>query len=487
MYVHTHWAYNHPYAARTWTVSDWEGYINGLAGLGYNFLMVWPQLDSMPARPTASDRHFLNTIARAIDIAHERYAMKVAVTVAPNTIGNEQAVRFPFASRPYFVCEHKVNPKDRAEVGTFLAARGEQFAPIANADALAVIDSDPGGYVGSTNDEFVTLMKGQIEAFRSHNPSGELIYWMLAGWESYCRFWEAQQRPDGERLEMWDDWQGNDFDETLQLVDENIEEPWWVFAWLPAHLQALRKLDFADRAMAFPYGVIEGEPSFPLTNCGIPGLAEALSAPDIRDCPRGMMANAQTHCLQLPHSYLFAHFARGGTTADVDLAAFAEDVLPGCGETVAKAWQAVAKDDPERRRAAAEALRAVEPPEHPAGRLSGLLFGDARRFLDDLSMNLEVRAGLDDLKHALDADTNVLQALRSALRALRPYQQRVGFVDAYGGPLYEAFNAQLARLGSTDLDAVLKQFSDWRDPTVRNGLALRLLDAVEVYCREGGK
>ena len=30
MYIHAGWPYNHPYAARTWTVEDWRAYADGL-------------------------------------------------------------------------------------------------------------------------------------------------------------------------------------------------------------------------------------------------------------------------------------------------------------------------------------------------------------------------------------------------------------------------------------------------------------------------
>ena len=39
MYVHQHWPYNRPYAARTWTIEDWRGYADGLTKLAGNF---WP-------------------------------------------------------------------------------------------------------------------------------------------------------------------------------------------------------------------------------------------------------------------------------------------------------------------------------------------------------------------------------------------------------------------------------------------------------------
>ena len=53
MYVHTHWGYSHPYCACSWTPADWEGYLAGLARLGSDFVMVWPQLDCMPPEPNA--------------------------------------------------------------------------------------------------------------------------------------------------------------------------------------------------------------------------------------------------------------------------------------------------------------------------------------------------------------------------------------------------------------------------------------------------
>jgi hypothetical protein len=68
------------------------------------------------------------------------------------------------------------------------------------------------------------------------------------------------------------------------------------------------------------------------------------------------------------------------------------------------------------------------------------------------------------------------------LADLRPYQQRLGFVDAYGGPLYAALNQQVARLGDPEIDAVLAQFDDWRDPAARHGILPRLLEAVEACC-----
>lgn len=480
MYVHTHWAYNHPYAARTWTLEDWVGYLDGITRLGYDLLMVWPQLDCMPAEPTASDRAFLTKLHEVIDIAHDRHGMKVLLTLCPNTIGNEKAPDYAFEERPYFVCERRLNPADEDEVAAFLAGRRAQLSLVANADAVAIIDSDPGGYIGSTNAEFVQIVKGQVDVMRSLNPSAEFVYWMLAGWESYNRFWEKASK--GGEARMWDDWQGAGFVHTLELMQEHIPEPWWVLAWLDPHRGALAQLGLSDKALYYPYATVEGEPSFPMTNCGLTRIADALAQWDQTACPRGAMANAQTHCLQLPHTAAFAHHAQGGTSEGFSLAAFADRLLPGLGEVVASAWSLLETGDPEVQRQAAAEVREAVSRVQGVGDLAGLLFGDGERFLIDLAMNLELRAALHGLVSAVDADRDPVPALRAALAVLRPYQQRLGFADAYGGPLQQGFNAPLARIADEQLKQVLADFSDWRDPAIRNGILLRLLDEAEAFC-----
>ena len=242
MYVHTHWAYNHPYAARTWTLDDWRSYLSGLASLRYDYVMVWPQLDSMPPDPNASDRAFLQKLGRVIRMAHDDFGMKVAVTVSPNCIGNENAASYTFEERPYFICERKLNPRDKSAIEPFLSARRKQIEPIGHADALAMIDSDPGGYIGSTNEEFVTLMAAQLGLFRAVNPEAEIIYWMHMGWENYNRFWaEASQRKPGDPSPKVG-WDNTDFAETLSLIRDRIPEPWSVFCRTSFHMKATEQL-----------------------------------------------------------------------------------------------------------------------------------------------------------------------------------------------------------------------------------------------------
>ena len=194
------------------------------------------------------------------------------------------------------------------------------------------------------------------------------------------------------------------------------------------------------------------------------------------------MANSQTHALQLPHTYLVAHHVVKGSDQEPDLVAFADEVIPGRGVKIAMAWGAIGGGDAEVQRACAQEVRAEVGKTHKTGLSSGLLLGSADRFLVDLAMNLDVRAGMVELKAALDGSRDVRAALRRLLADLRPYQERLGFVDAYGGPLHAGLNQQVARLNDPKITAVLDQFNDWRNPAIRHGILPRLLDAIGEYC-----
>mgnify|MGYP000645733101 FL=1 len=478
MYIHTHWGYNHPYSARTWTLADWNGYLKALSDLGYDHVMIWPQLDAMPAIPTESDRAFLGLLQQVIDRCHDAFGMTVSIIVCPNTIGNEKSGTYCFRNRPYFICEERIDPSDSVAVASFLAGRRLQFSFLANADGLVIIDSDPGGYPGSTNREFVDLVRAQVEVFREHSPAGEFVYWMLAGWESYCRFWARNQEGQEGQGNMWSDWQGDDFGETLTLMREAIEPPWAVYGWLDRHTEAIRTVGVPGGAVFYPYGVIEGEPTFPLMNWHPDIAAQRVGEWDRQVSTRGIMGNAQTHCLQLPHTGLLAHLALGGTRETFDPAAFADRILPGVGDVVANGWRALECGDARRIESAIARIEDVPFPRAP-GELGGLLFGDPQRFVTDLVDNLRIRRAFVDLREAAASGCCMRSQLAHFLAVFAPYQERTGFVDAYSGPLAVGLNQPLTTLRDPHVDAVLADFANWREPAIRHGIVPRLLRAIK--------
>ena len=197
--------------------------------------------------------------------------------------------------------------------------------------------------------------------------------------------------------------------------------------------------------------------------------------------PRGFMANAQTHCLQLPHTYAFAHCANGGKADDLDLPAFADTLIPDAAQPVAEAWKMLEDGADGVRTEAATNLRELATRELPVGPNGGLLFGAPHRFLIDLSLNLELRNALEQFRDAVRKGRPHRTALRHALTKLLPYQKRIGFADCGGGPIASLFTEPLRNLQDPGINRVLADYRDWRRPEIRNGIFLRLLDAVCAY------
>ncbi|MCS6862970.1 MAG: hypothetical protein NZT92_21920, partial [Abditibacteriales bacterium] len=256
LYVHKHWPYNHPYAARTWTLEDWRGFASGLKQLGYNTILVWNMTETMPQPLTPSDKAYLDKFSKVIDMLHDELGMRVYTALCPNIIANDQeASKFTFEKRHYYYCDELVNPGDPAAVERFIKRREALLRPLAKVDGVTIIDSDPGCYPGSTIAEFVNLLAEHRKMLDRLRPGIELIYWMHVGWRGWCRFYEQGKLifgTDEEHLE------------TLTRLKAINPEPWGLANGLPF----AEKLGIAEKVINFNYGRIEGEPSFPMTNFG---------------------------------------------------------------------------------------------------------------------------------------------------------------------------------------------------------------------------
>ncbi len=444
MYVHQHWPYNRPYCARTWTDADWRGYADGLHRLGYNTVLIWPVLETVPDPPTQSDIESLQKHGRAIRMLQQDYGMRVYIALSPNVVPDDEAAsRFAFEKRHYFHCDRRVNPGDPAAMRAMMQRRRRLFEYLAASDGVCIIDSDPGGYVGSTNQEFVNLLVEHRRMFDSLRPGIELVYWMHAGWLGYNRFYKTGKltfSTDEENLDC-----------LTRLMEAN-PEPWGLANGLPF----AERLGIADRVISFNYGRIEGEPSFPLTNFGGKSAWEGGAAPG----PRGVMGNAQTHCVQLPNTFAFARGAAGMPVDEDDYVAFAGDLLPGLGKLIVEGWAALSGDVAARMREAAASIRALEPGTHEPGPLEGLLFGDPDRFLTDLAMQLDMRAAYTDLKSADLPPTR--ERVAAFAEAASRWQARHGYENTWWWP---DLDATLRRIGSPEVNAVLDtQMNPWETP-----------------------
>jgi len=461
LYLYIQWMYNHPYAAATWTLSDWKGFLDGLAALGFDLVQIWPMIDTMPVPPTRSDLRHLAKLRRVIRYAHSRHRFTVVIGAGANTAAGPRARSYPFSRRPYFEAEELVDPADRGAVSELMERRRRLLEPLAEADGFWVLDCDPGGFPGATSEQFLFLLSEHRRLLDSLRPGIELVYWMWAGWRetSFEESW--QNAPQ-------DAWR-----EVIAALVRRAPEPWRVNACWPGHFLTLAEQGQLHRALYFPYNALEYEPSFPLTNWQ-PGpqdpLPAALRRIPAQDHPLGVMANAQSHCLQLPHIYLFSHLAQGRPLSSLDLPGFASRLLPAAAEPLSRGWCALAAAEPQPMEQARAELARLSPRSLRPGELGGLLFASPRRLIRDLILQLDTMASLARIRllHSQDADPR--PALRRFYTAASRWQQRHGFADWARGPFISTLHSTLEPLipGISSLPF---------DP--RHGYSLRLLQAVK--------
>ena len=201
----------------------------------------------------------------------------------------------------------------------------------------------------------------------------------------------------------------------------------------------------------------------------------------------GCMANAQTHVAQLPNTYLFAHFARGGSPEAVDLQGFAAELVPGMETVVEDAWTTLQNGTPERARDVAAALarerqRLAAAGGLPTGRFSGLLMGAPHRFVRDLEMQLAFYADMQDVVAAVEHGRNGKPEVRTLTASWRRWMEQTGFVDAYGGPVERILHPALRAIHDVRIDGILADFGNWRSPAVRNGIVPRLIAGLADWC-----
>jgi len=448
MYIHQHWPYKNPYAARTWTADDYRAYCGGLKQLGYNTVMIWPILETMPSPLTPSDQANLSKIQQVIDMLHGELGMRVYITLCPNVgAKNEEAAKATFEARHFFYCDTRVNPADPAALDRLVQWRANLFRPLAAADGVVIIDSDPGGYPGSSNDDFVRLLMAHRKMFDSLRPGIELVYWNHIGWPAYGRWYQTGVFNRGTEAE---------FVEALTKLKELDPQPWSIANGLPY----AEKTGLASKVVSYNYGSIEGEPTLPMTRFDYQGAWAAGH----NKGPRGVMGNAQTHCVQLPNTFAFARGAAGQPVTRADMVQFANDLIPNHGEEIVRGWEALDAGDPAAMRAMATTLETTAKEHPPGGRLKGLLFNDPDRFLTDLVCMLRFKIAFAEFAATAPASANLKPALRAFTDALNAWYERTGYQNVWDWPhLAES----LGRLHSLRIDRLVKR--DILNPVAERG------------------
>jgi len=452
MYVHQGWSYNHPYATRTWTLTVWRNYLEGIDALGYNSVLIWPMLETMPNPLTTSDQDHVDKIQAVIELAHRDFKMKAYIVLCPNIRPkSDLASKYTFENRPLYGLDEYIDPSDPIKLGALMQWREKLFEPLKAADGIFVIDSDPGGYANSTNVEFAYLLTAHRRMLDRLRPGIELYYWAWTGWESYGRFHATGHFEMGTQQEIQD---------ALNLIERQQLEPWGVAThWLGYG----PRIDAAmqHRVLAYNYGAIEGEPAFPLTIYGGDGAYDGGK----QTAQRGVFGNAQNHCVQLPNTFAFARGAQGLSAERADYVIFGNQLIEGAGEVIVTGWEALQGADVQEMRTAASQLDKLKKNGLLPGRLKGLLFGDPRRFVEDLISQLHMVANLFACKAVLDHDKGRIskkgvEAFDAFIAAVDDWHGRHGYNSYWYWP---AMTEVLMQLPADQLAPFLGSKPWWED------------------------
>lgn len=392
MYAHTAWVYRHPFALRRWNVDDWKRYVDLLAYLKVNVLQIWNLVSIVPQPPSAPDKAYLEMFADVVRYAREERGFRaVWVGDAANNVALPNTT--PIADREYYVVHSLKNPSDPAQLTEVVLSRRSLYEAIPDADGYWIIDSDPGGWPGSSSQDFVKILAANrqiIDGVTRRKAGSELIYWIWQGWGTQTKT--------------------EDLAIVLDALRQGAAGRFRLLACFPNDLKLVSKYGLSDQTVWFPYGAIEGEPSSPYTALRFPEIRQAFVPALDESHPQlpGVMGNAQTPLAQIPNLWFFQRSAweqsyRNKTESLAILREIASDVFPAIADELAVGWLLLASDDSRAVREASQKLekdvagkRLGQP-----GTIGRYLTPDGQWLVSNLARQLKVHAAANELTDAL--------------------------------------------------------------------------------------
>jgi hypothetical protein len=390
------WPFSYPYTFRAWREQDWQRYLDILAYQQVNLFYLWPFIEIMPVPLSAEDQAYLEECRRVVEYAQRKHGMEVWIMQCTNRVARDRCGVADPRLRPYWrPSQQDLNPGNPDHLRAILESREALYRIVNNVDGVCNIDSDPGYFPGSPLSDYVQVLQGCRALLDRHNLQGKhtkLINWMWFGWGL-----NPQRSSELEHQAL-----------TVRSLKQGLPEPWWLISGQFKYLPLCRQLGVLPKTVLLPYGVIEGEPSYPATNVGIDALRAAFgthvaSTPELA----GVMGNVQTPLLQFPHVYYF-------TSATWDLkyckrsekevlSDLAEQLYPEHRELVADAYLGLKESNPARTAALASRLDELIQQDKLGrpGLFGRKLFPDHRIVAQSLALQLRLRAARQRLVQAV--------------------------------------------------------------------------------------
>lgn len=448
MYAHLHWWYHWPYALRSWKLEDWKRYADLLTHLGFNAIQMWPMMELLPHPLSADDEAYLGKYREVIDYLHEHRGMKAFIGSCANNI-TPDARGVPIEKREYFDFEVLLDPGVPENLDRILAYRSDLYRIVPNADGYWVIDADPGGWEGSPPHEFVDILSGHralLDRYGERPDEQAVIYWMWESWGSH--------RPQ------------QNYGLTLADLMHRVDRPWRIHVCKPNHFELMVRLGLTDRAIFFPYNLIEDEPSGPLTDLRFTRIEAALKEAHALGITAAQ-GNAQTPLVQLPNIMAFSYAAWGGSPgldADPVLSELADRLVCKHQDVLVSGWKALLEDDVTGCRSLADRVRKLAKDASARGTLTVIIGVEwQERIIEDLAVMLELHASAVELEQIADRAASTSSEAAATLTAFVEiasgwmehtgyHNNRIIMNEPYYEPtLYGLFKLR-ARLGADRLE-----------------------------------
>jgi len=445
MYGHLHWAYNYPYACRSWSQLDWKLYVDLLSQMKFNMIQIWTMVGILPHPLSEADSKYLMKYGEVVQYAHAARGMDVWLGDCANNVA-ESDKGMPIETREYFEVEVLKDPGDPKQFQEIMASREDLYRTLPNADAYWIIDCDPGGWKGSPASELVDIFVGHrklMDRFCERPKEQALIYWMWWGWGT------------SSQKENWRD--------VVLGLKKRLPEPWFLSACNLGHIALLKELGLTDKAICFPYGAVEHEPSPPMTVFQEYYIREAARVAKA-DKLVGLMGNSQTPAVQLPDIYLMSRLAWNPddpASFDEMLDDLSMQLDPRNPLALATAWKALKGNDPDAMLKAKEGLkRAGEDKSRKRkfdGGLAWYVPGGIATLHADLRTLLTIRASeIFSAEAAAKGSTEDLkEQLSTYFDSLLGWTERTGYHGNYlvYGPYREIFDKEWKRFRESFGDA----------------------------------
>ncbi len=390
------WPLNYPYSFRSWREEDWQRYLDLLSYQSVNLFYLWPFVEIMPVPFSAEDQAYLEECRRLIDYAQTKHGMEVWIMQCTNRVAKDHCGIADPRVRPYWRPESQrdLDPGQPDDFRAILASREAMYRILDNADGVCNIDSDPGFCPGSSQDDYVRVLRACRELLDRHNIHGQeakLINWMLWGWGREQKI-EIQGLAEHQR-------------DALRHLKQGLSGSLWLISGqFPEFLPICREAGFAERTVLMPYGTIEFEPAYPQTNVQIDAIRNMYNGPDAQSTDvAGLMGNMQTPLLQFPNMFFFTSVLadadyRNRSEREVleDLAGY---IYPDHRELLADAWSGLKATDPGQADTVADRVESMIR-QNSFGRLglfSRKAFPDHRFVAESLLLQLRLRAAQERL------------------------------------------------------------------------------------------